>query len=154
TPPSVGQKKRPKSAILARDTVGLGGRLLTALHMATCLSQLDQVSPGRGGDGQKTLLHQTRSALEPPPRLCREVPRCTTDVHQQGHSGEWPCDRSERSRGVSGCLGHISLKQDEEGMQEHSWDHLEIFRYPQALEIGKGDTVQASPYSPRVPGRA
>lgn len=105
---SVGQKKRPKSAILARDTVGLGGRLLTALHMATCQSQLDQVSPGRGGDGQKTLLHQTRSALEPPPRPCREVLRCTTDVRQQGHSGEVPL-RSPRGSGAQlrglGCSG-------------------------------------------------
>lgn len=67
---------------------------------------------------------------------------------------KWPCDRGERSRGVSRCLGHLSLKQDKEGMPEHGWDHLEIFRYLQALEIGKGDTVQASSYSSRVPGRA
>ncbi|XP_074690968.1 phosphatidylinositol 3,4,5-trisphosphate 5-phosphatase 2 isoform X2 [Strix aluco] len=149
SPPGVGRQKRPKSAILARDTPGLGDCSLTALHMATCLSQLDWVSPELWRDSQKT-----HSALEPPPRPCREVPRCTPDACQHGHPGEWPCDRGEWPHGVGGCLGHLGLKQDEEGLKEHGWDHLEIFRYPQALELRKGGTVQAGSCSPRVPGRA
>uniref|UniRef100_A0A8D0F5L9 phosphatidylinositol-3,4,5-trisphosphate 5-phosphatase n=1 Tax=Strix occidentalis caurina TaxID=311401 RepID=A0A8D0F5L9_STROC len=85
SPPGVGRQKRPKSAILARDTPGLGDCSLTALHMATCLSQLDRVSPELWRDSQKT-----HSALEPPPRPCREVPRCTPDACQHGHPGEVP----------------------------------------------------------------
>lgn len=81
SPPSVGQQKRPKSAILVRDTPGLGDCSLTALHMATCLSQLDWASAEHRGDSQKTPLCQTHSTLEPPPRPCREVPRCTPDAH-------------------------------------------------------------------------
>ncbi|KAM6057017.1 LOW QUALITY PROTEIN: phosphatidylinositol 3,4,5-trisphosphate 5-phosphatase 2-like [Theristicus caerulescens] len=128
SPACMGRQKRPKSAVLASDTLGLGDCSLTALHMATCLSQLDRASPERGRDSQKTLLRQTHSALEPPPRPCREVPRCTLDPCQHGRPGEWPCDRGERSHGVSGCLGHLGLQQDVEGLQERSWDHLEIFR--------------------------
>ncbi|XP_075576605.1 LOW QUALITY PROTEIN: phosphatidylinositol 3,4,5-trisphosphate 5-phosphatase 2-like [Pelecanus crispus] len=154
SPPGMGRQKRPKSAVLARDTAGLGDCSLTALHMATCLSQLDRVPPERAGDGQKALLRQTHSALEPPPRPCREVPKCAPDAYQHGRPREWPCDRGEQSRGVGGCLGHLGLQQDVEGLQEHGWDHLEIFRYPQALELGKGGTVQTSSCGPRVPGRA
>ncbi|XP_072733412.1 phosphatidylinositol 3,4,5-trisphosphate 5-phosphatase 2-like isoform X1 [Ciconia boyciana] len=154
SPPGVGQQKRPKSAVLVRDAPGLGDCSLTALHMATCLSQLDRASPERRGDSQKTLLHQTHGALEPPPRPCREVPRCMPDARQHGRPGEWPCDRGERSRSVGGCLGHLGLQQDVEGLQERGWDHLEIFRYTQALELGKGGTVRASSCGPGVPGRA
>lgn len=67
---------------------------------------------------------------------------------------QWPCDRGEWSQGISGCLGHLGLQQHKEGLQEHGWDHLEIFRYPQALELGKGGTVQASSCGPGIPGRA
>ncbi|KFM13413.1 hypothetical protein AS27_14056, partial [Aptenodytes forsteri] len=149
SPPGVGRQKRPKSAVLARDVLGLGDCSLTALHMATCLSQLDWASPEHGGDSQKTLLRQTHSALEPPPQLCREVPRCTPDAHQHGRPGQWPCDKGEQCRGLGRCLGHLDLQQDMEGLQEHGWDHLEIFRYPQALDLGKGGTC-----GPGVPGRA
>ncbi|KAM6413455.1 phosphatidylinositol 3,4,5-trisphosphate 5-phosphatase 2-like [Rhynochetos jubatus] len=154
SPPGMGRPKRPKSAVLARDTPGLGDCSLTALHMATCLSQLDRVFPEHGGDRQKALLCQTHSALEPPPPRCREVPRSALDAPQHGHLGEWLCDRGERSQGVSGCLGHLGLQQDVEELQKHGWDHLETFRYPQALELGKGRTAQASACGPRVPGRA
>ncbi|KFV64585.1 hypothetical protein N307_06874, partial [Dryobates pubescens] len=133
SPPGVGQQKRPKSAILARDTAGLGDCSLTALHMATYLSQLDQLSPGDGGAGQKTPLCQTHSALEPPLQPCREVPRRPLDARQRGHPGEWPCDRSEWSRDVSRCVGNLGSQQNEEGLQKHGWDHLETFRYPQEL---------------------
>lgn len=88
SPPGAGRQKRPKSAVLARDPPGLGDCSLTALHMATCLSQLDRASPERRGDSQKTLLRQTHSSLEPPPWPCREVPRCTPDAHQHGHPRE------------------------------------------------------------------
>ncbi|KAM6124669.1 phosphatidylinositol 3,4,5-trisphosphate 5-phosphatase 2-like [Phoenicopterus ruber ruber] len=154
SPPGAGRQKRPKSAVLARDALGLGDCSLTALHMATCLSQLDRGFPERGGDSQKTPLCQTHSALEPPPRPSRDVPRCTPDARQHGRPGEWPCDRGEWSRNVGGCLGHLGLQQDAEGLQEHGWDHLEIFRYPQALELGKGGTVRASSCGPGVTGRA
>ncbi|KFQ97115.1 hypothetical protein Y956_03540, partial [Nipponia nippon] len=154
SPAGVGRQKRPKSEVLASDTPGLGDCSLTALHMATCLSQLDRASPERRGDSQKTLLRQTHSALEPPPRPCREVLRCTVDPRHHDRPGEWPCDRGERSRGVGGCLGHLGLQQDVEGLQEHGWDHLEIFRYPRGLELGKGGTGQASSCGPGVPGRA
>ncbi|KAM9274124.1 LOW QUALITY PROTEIN: phosphatidylinositol 3,4,5-trisphosphate 5-phosphatase 2-like [Morus bassanus] len=153
SPAGVGQQKRPKSAVLARDTPGLGDCSLTALHMATCLSQLDWVSPEHGGDSQKTLLCQTHSALEPPPRPCREMPRCAPDTYQHGRPRERPCDRGEWSCSGGGCLGHPGLQQDVEGLQEHGWDHLEIFRYPQPLELGKGDTVWDSSCGPEVPGR-
>ncbi|XP_042663405.1 phosphatidylinositol 3,4,5-trisphosphate 5-phosphatase 2-like [Tyto alba] len=136
SPPGVGRQKRPKSAVLVRDTPGLGDCSLTALQMATCLSQLDRGSPECGGDSQKTLLRQTHSTLEPPPRPCREVPRHLPDARQHGHPGEWPCDRGEQSRGVGGCLGHLSLQQDEEGLQKHGWDHLEIFS-----KLGEGTAV-------------
>ncbi|XP_009994924.1 PREDICTED: phosphatidylinositol 3,4,5-trisphosphate 5-phosphatase 2 [Chaetura pelagica] len=124
SPPSLGQQKRPKSAVLARDTAGLGDCSLTALHMATCLSQLDQLSPEGRGDSQRTLLHQTHSTVELPPRPCRELPRPTQDAHQRGHPGEWSCDRGEQSRGVSKCLGHLGLQQEAKGLQERGWDHL------------------------------
>lgn len=90
SPPSVGRQKRPKSAVLARDTPGPGDCSLTALHMATCLSQLDRASPEHRGDIQNTLLRQTHSVLEPPPRPCREMPRCTQDARQHGRPGEVP----------------------------------------------------------------
>ncbi|XP_052669931.1 phosphatidylinositol 3,4,5-trisphosphate 5-phosphatase 2-like [Harpia harpyja] len=154
SPPSMGRQKRPKSAVLARDAPGLGDCSLTALHMATCLSQLDRASPEHRGDSQNTPLRQTHSVLEPPPRPCREVPRCTSDARQHGRPGEWPCDRGEGSRSVGGCLSHLGLQQDEEGLQERGWDHLEIFRDPQAPEQRKGGTVRASSCGPGVPGRA
>ncbi|XP_054071198.1 phosphatidylinositol 3,4,5-trisphosphate 5-phosphatase 2-like isoform X2 [Rissa tridactyla] len=154
SPPGVGWQKRPKSAVLVRDTPGLGDCSLTALHMATCLSQLDWASSEHGGDSQKTLLRQTHSTLKPPPRPCREVPRCTPDTRQHGHLGEWPCNREEWSGGVGRCLGHLGLQQDKERLQEHGWNHLDSYRYPQALEIGKGGTVRASSCGPGVPGRA
>ncbi|XP_063203188.1 phosphatidylinositol 3,4,5-trisphosphate 5-phosphatase 2-like [Chroicocephalus ridibundus] len=154
SPPGVGRQKRPKSAVLARDTPGLGDCSLTALHMATCLSQLDWASSEHGGDSQKTLLRQTHNTLKPPPRPCREVPRCTPDTRQHGHLGEWPCNREEWSGGVGRCLGHLGLQQDKERLQEHGWNHLDSYRYPQALEIGKGGTVRASSCGPGVPGRA
>lgn len=154
SPPSVGRQKRPKSAVLARDTPGPGDCSLTALHMATCLSQLDRASPEHRGDIQNTLLRQTHSVLEPPPRPCREMPRCTQDARQHGRPGEWPCDRGEGSRRVGGCLSHIGFQQDEEGLQERGWDHLEIFRDPKAPELRKGGTVRASSCGPGVPGRA
>ncbi|CAM9369114.1 unnamed protein product [Bubo scandiacus] len=141
SPPGVGRQKRPKSAILARDTPGLGDCSLTALHMATCLSQLDQVSPKLWRDSQKT-----HSALEPPPRPCPEVPRCTPDACQHGHPGEWPCDRGERSHGTGGCLSHLGLKQDEEGLKERGWDHLEIFR-----DVTDRDLLEARVLSPTHP---
>ncbi|KAM9600319.1 phosphatidylinositol 3,4,5-trisphosphate 5-phosphatase 2-like isoform 3-T3 [Morphnus guianensis] len=154
SPPSMGRQKRPKSAVLARDAPGLGDCSLTALHMATCLSQLDRASPEHRGDSQNTPLRQTHSVLEPPPRPCREVPRCTSDARQHSRPGEWPCDRGEGSRSVGGCPSHLGLQQDEEGLQERGWDHLEIFRDPQAPEQRKGGTARASSCGPGVPGRA
>ena len=115
SPPGGGRQKRPKSAVLARDTPGLGDCSLTALHMATCLSQLDRASPERGGDSQKTLLRQTHSALEPPPRPCREVPRCTPDARQHGHPAEVPLwspggsGAQPRGLGSSGRGGDLLL---------------------------------------------
>ncbi|XP_035745299.1 phosphatidylinositol 3,4,5-trisphosphate 5-phosphatase 2 [Egretta garzetta] len=138
SPPGAGRQKRPKSAVLARDPPGLGDCSLTALHMATCLSQLDRASPERRGDSQKTLLRQTHSRLEPPPWPCREVPRCTPDAHQHGHPREWPCDRGELSRSVGGCLGHLGLQQDMEVLQGYGWDPLEIFR-----EVTERDLLEA-----------
>ncbi|XP_027518935.1 phosphatidylinositol 3,4,5-trisphosphate 5-phosphatase 2-like [Corapipo altera] len=72
SPPGVGHHKRPKSAILARDAAGLGDCSLSALRVATHLSQ---VSPEGRGDTQEIPLRQTPRVLEPPPRPCREVPR-------------------------------------------------------------------------------
>lgn len=108
SPPGVGRQKRPKSAVLARDVLGLGDCSLTALHMATCLSQLDWASPEHGGDSQKTLLCQTHSALEPPLQLCREVPRCTPDAHQRGRPRQvllWFPRGSEAQPGSLGSSG-------------------------------------------------
>lgn len=96
SPLCVGQQKRPKSAMLVRDTPGLGDCSLTALHMASCLSQMDWASPRHGGDSQetllhpRTLLHQTHGTLEPPPRPCQEVSRCPSDARQHSHSREVP----------------------------------------------------------------
>uniref|UniRef100_A0A8B9IEY7 phosphatidylinositol-3,4,5-trisphosphate 5-phosphatase n=1 Tax=Anser cygnoides TaxID=8845 RepID=A0A8B9IEY7_ANSCY len=90
SPPGVGRQKRPKSAILERDAPAMGDCSLTALHMATCLSQLDRLAPGRAGDSHKVLLRQTHSALEPPPRRSPGVPGRTTDARQHGHPGEVP----------------------------------------------------------------
>ncbi|XP_056215525.1 phosphatidylinositol 3,4,5-trisphosphate 5-phosphatase 2B-like isoform X2 [Falco biarmicus] len=148
SPPGTGRQKRPKSAILARDTPGLGDCSLMALHMATCLSQLDWVAPRRGGDSQKTPLHQTHSTLEPPPQPCQEVPRCTSDAHQHGHPGEWPYNRGEWCHVGSRCLGHLGLQQDEEGLQKHGWDHLEIFR--DIMERDLLETRVLSPAQPRL----
>lgn len=90
SPPGVGRQKRPKSAILERDAPAMGDCSLTALHMATCLSQLDRLAPGRAGDSHKVLLRQTHSALEPPPRRSPGVPGRTTDARQHGQPGEVP----------------------------------------------------------------
>lgn len=90
SPPGVGRQKRPKSAILERDAPAMGDCSLTALHMATSLSQLDRLAPGRAGDSHKVLLRQTHSALEPPPRRSPGVPGRTTDALQHGHPGEVP----------------------------------------------------------------
>ncbi|XP_055583252.1 phosphatidylinositol 3,4,5-trisphosphate 5-phosphatase 2B-like isoform X2 [Falco cherrug] len=148
SPPGTGRQKRPKSAILARDTPGLGDCSLMALHMATCLSQLDWVAPRHGGDSQKTPLHQTHSTLEPAPQPCQEVPRCTSDAHQHGHPGEWPYNRGEWCHVGSRCLGHLGLQQDEEGLQKHGWDHLEIFR--DIMERDLLETRVLSPAQPRL----
>lgn len=67
---------------------------------------------------------------------------------------QWPCDRGELSHSIGGCLGHLGLQQDMEGLQGYGWDPLEIFRYPQALELRKGATMRASSCGPGVPGRA
>uniref|UniRef100_A0A803V214 phosphatidylinositol-3,4,5-trisphosphate 5-phosphatase n=1 Tax=Ficedula albicollis TaxID=59894 RepID=A0A803V214_FICAL len=67
SPRRAGHHKRPKSAVLTRDTAGLGD---CSLYVATQLGQLDQVSPQGRGDRQKT-----HPVLEPPPRPCREGPR-------------------------------------------------------------------------------
>ncbi|XP_031979559.1 phosphatidylinositol 3,4,5-trisphosphate 5-phosphatase 2-like isoform X1 [Corvus moneduloides] len=72
SPPRVGHHKRPKSAVLTRDTAGLGD---CSLYVATHLSQLDQVSPHCRGDRHEVPLRQTHPALEPPPRPCREAPK-------------------------------------------------------------------------------
>uniref|UniRef100_A0A663EYZ6 phosphatidylinositol-3,4,5-trisphosphate 5-phosphatase n=1 Tax=Aquila chrysaetos chrysaetos TaxID=223781 RepID=A0A663EYZ6_AQUCH len=90
SPPSVSRQKRPKSAVLARDAPELGDCSLTALRMATCLSQLDRASSEHRGDSQNTLLRQTHSVLQPPPRPRREMPRCTPDARQHGRPGEVP----------------------------------------------------------------
>ncbi|XP_061217934.1 phosphatidylinositol 3,4,5-trisphosphate 5-phosphatase 2 [Neopsephotus bourkii] len=152
SPLRVGQQKRPKSATLVRDTPGLGDCSLTALHMASCLSQMDWASPGDGGDSQenllhpRTLLHQAHSTLEPPPRPCREVSRCLPGARQYSPSREWPCKRGEWSRSTSGCLGHLSLQQDKERLQEHGWDHQEIFR-----DVTERDLPEAGALSPSHP---
>ncbi|XP_005526292.1 PREDICTED: phosphatidylinositol 3,4,5-trisphosphate 5-phosphatase 2-like [Pseudopodoces humilis] len=65
SPSRAGHHKRPKSAVLTGDTVGLGD---CSLYGAT---QLDQVSPQLSGDR----LRQSHRVLEPPPRPCREAPR-------------------------------------------------------------------------------
>ncbi|XP_053846206.1 phosphatidylinositol 3,4,5-trisphosphate 5-phosphatase 2-like [Vidua macroura] len=70
--PRAGHHKRPKSAVLTRDTLGLGD---CSLNVATHLSQLEQASPQCRGDRQELPLRQTHRALEPPPRPCRELPR-------------------------------------------------------------------------------
>uniref|UniRef100_A0A8B9F6Y4 phosphatidylinositol-3,4,5-trisphosphate 5-phosphatase n=1 Tax=Amazona collaria TaxID=241587 RepID=A0A8B9F6Y4_9PSIT len=96
SPLHVGQQKRPKSAMLGRDTPGLGDCSLTALHLASCLSQMDWASPEHGEHSQetllhpRTLLHQTHSALEPPPRPCQEVSRCPLGARHHIHSREVP----------------------------------------------------------------
>lgn len=72
SPPRAGHHKRPKSAVLTRDTVGLGD---CSLYAATHLSQLEPVSPQRRGDRHEVPLRQTPQVLEPPPRPCRDAPR-------------------------------------------------------------------------------
>ncbi|KAK2545467.1 phosphatidylinositol 3; 4; 5-trisphosphate 5-phosphatase 2-like protein [Columba livia] len=148
SPPGMGQLNRPKSAVLMSDTAVLGDCSLTALHMATCLSQLDRVALKHSGDSQKTLLRQTHSALEPPPRPCWEVLRCTRDAHQHCHPREWPCDRGEWSHGAGRCLGHPGSRQDMEGLQERGWDHPEMFR--DITEQDVLDTVMLSPTQPQL----
>lgn len=67
---------------------------------------------------------------------------------------QWPCDRGEWSHGVGRCLGHPGSRQDMEGLQERGWDHPEMFRYPQALELNDQGTTWARSHGPGVPGRA
>uniref|UniRef100_A0A8C3BVV7 phosphatidylinositol-3,4,5-trisphosphate 5-phosphatase n=1 Tax=Cairina moschata TaxID=8855 RepID=A0A8C3BVV7_CAIMO len=148
-PPGAGRQKRPKSAVLERDAPAMGDCSLTALHVASCLSQLQRLAPERGGHSHKVQLRQTHSALEPPPRRSPGVPGRTTDARQHGHPGEWPCDRS-RSVG----LGHLGVQQGEEGLCARGWDGPEIFRYPPAPELAAGGSEQAGTAAPRVPGRA
>ncbi|KAM4660083.1 phosphatidylinositol 3,4,5-trisphosphate 5-phosphatase 2-like [Amazona ochrocephala] len=152
SPLHVGQQKRPKSAMLGRDTPGLGDCSLTALHLASCLSQMDWASPEHGEHSQETLLHprtllqKTHSALEPPPQPCQEVSRCPLGARQHIHSREWPCNKGEWFRSISGCLGHLSLQQDKGRRQEHGWDHQEIFR-----DVTKRDLLEAGVLSPTHP---
>ncbi|XP_065545575.1 phosphatidylinositol 3,4,5-trisphosphate 5-phosphatase 2-like isoform X2 [Lathamus discolor] len=152
SPLGAGQQKRPKSAMLVRDTPGLGDCSLTALHMASCLSQMDWASPEHGGDSQetllhpRTLLHQTHSPLEPPPRPYQEALRCPPGARQHSHSREWSCNRGEWFRSISGCLGHLSLQQDQERLQEHGWDHQEILR-----DVTKRELLEAGALSPTHP---
>uniref|UniRef100_A0A8C3BVP2 phosphatidylinositol-3,4,5-trisphosphate 5-phosphatase n=1 Tax=Cairina moschata TaxID=8855 RepID=A0A8C3BVP2_CAIMO len=89
-PPGAGRQKRPKSAVLERDAPAMGDCSLTALHVASCLSQLQRLAPERGGHSHKVQLRQTHSALEPPPRRSPGVPGRTTDARQHGHPGEVP----------------------------------------------------------------
>ncbi|XP_071899053.1 phosphatidylinositol 3,4,5-trisphosphate 5-phosphatase 2-like isoform X3 [Anas platyrhynchos] len=149
SPPGAGRQKRPKSAILERDVPAMGDCSLTALHMASCLSQLERLAPERAGHSHKVQLRQTHSALEPPPRRSPGLPGRPTDARQHGHPGEWPCDRS-RSMG----LGHLGVQQGEEGLCAHSWDGPEFFRYPPAPELAVGGSEQPGTAAPRVPGRA
>lgn len=88
SPPGVGRQKRPKSAVLARDVPEKGDCSLTALHMATCMSQLDRMAPRGEGDGHQMLLHQSHSAPQPPPPRCRGVPGHRMNAHQHGHHRE------------------------------------------------------------------
>lgn len=77
----------------------MGDCSLTALHVASCLSQLQRLAPERGGHSHKVQLRQTHSALEPPPRRSPGVPGRSTDARQHGHPGEVP------PRGGGGALG-------------------------------------------------
>ncbi|XP_062495935.1 LOW QUALITY PROTEIN: phosphatidylinositol 3,4,5-trisphosphate 5-phosphatase 2-like [Pezoporus occidentalis] len=140
SPLRVGQQKRPKSAMLVRDTPGLGDCSLTALHMASCLSQMGWAAPEHGGDSQETLLHPRTLLHTDPhtPRPYQEVSRCPPGARQHSHSREWPCNRGEWFCSISGCLGHLSLQQDKERLQEHGWDHQEIFR-----DVTKRDLPEA-----------
>lgn len=72
SPPRASHHRRPKSAVLTRDAVGLGD---CSLYVATYLSQLEQLSPQCRGDRQELPLCQTHHVLQPPPRPRREVPR-------------------------------------------------------------------------------
>ncbi|XP_037978778.1 phosphatidylinositol 3,4,5-trisphosphate 5-phosphatase 2 [Motacilla alba alba] len=72
SPPRAGHHKRPKSAVLTRDALGLGD---CSLYAAAQPSQPQQVSPQCRGDRQEPPLRQTHHVLEPPPRPCREAPR-------------------------------------------------------------------------------
>ncbi|XP_010015680.1 PREDICTED: phosphatidylinositol 3,4,5-trisphosphate 5-phosphatase 2, partial [Nestor notabilis] len=161
SPLGVGQQKRPKSAVLVRDTPGLGDCSLTALHMASCLSQMDWASPERRGDSQKTLLHpktllhQTHSALEPPPQPCQEVSGCLPGAHQHSQSREWPCNRDEWFHSIGGCLGHLSLQQDKEKLDVTEQDLPEAgvlsLTHPQLIHGKFGDgTVVSLPQRPNL----
>ncbi|XP_032052200.1 phosphatidylinositol 3,4,5-trisphosphate 5-phosphatase 2-like [Aythya fuligula] len=144
SPPGAGRQKRPKSAVLERDAPAMGDCSLTALHMASCLSQLERLAPERAGHSHKVQLRQTHSALEPPPRRSPGLPGRTTDARQHGHPGEWPCDRSS----------HLGVQQGQEGLCVHGWDDPEFFRYPPAPELAAGGLEQPGTAAPRVPGRA
>uniref|UniRef100_A0A8C9FJQ2 phosphatidylinositol-3,4,5-trisphosphate 5-phosphatase n=1 Tax=Pavo cristatus TaxID=9049 RepID=A0A8C9FJQ2_PAVCR len=151
SPPGVGRQKRPKSAILAMDVPERGDCSLTALHMATCLSQLDRMAPRGEGDSHQMLLHQSHGAPQPPPPRCRGVPGRGMSAHQHGHHREQCCDRS-CSTGTG--PGHVGVQQHEEGLCAHGWDSTEVFRYPPALELAAAGTEQSSASVPRVPSRA
>ncbi|XP_067159975.1 phosphatidylinositol 3,4,5-trisphosphate 5-phosphatase 2 isoform X1 [Apteryx mantelli] len=150
SPLPAGRQKRPKSAVLERDVAAAvaaeGDCSLTALHMARCLSELDRVSPERGGrpdagtaGGPKAQLRQTRSALEPLPPL----PPPTQDARRHGRTTEWPCDRGDRSRSIGAWLSHLGLEQYKEGLYENGWDDLEFFR-----DITEQDLLEAGVLSP------
>ncbi|XP_031449848.1 phosphatidylinositol 3,4,5-trisphosphate 5-phosphatase 2-like isoform X2 [Phasianus colchicus] len=151
SPPGVGRQKRPKSAILVRDVPERGDCSLTALHMATYLSQLDHMAPRGERDGHQMLLHQSHSAPQPPPPRCQRVPGHGVSSYQDGHHREWCCDRS---CSTSAGPDHIGAQQREEGLCAHGWDSTEVFRYPPALELAAAGTEQGSTAVPRVPSRA
>ncbi|XP_040525305.1 phosphatidylinositol 3,4,5-trisphosphate 5-phosphatase 2 [Gallus gallus] len=151
SPPGVGRQKRPKSAVLARDVPEKGDCSLTALHMATCMSQLERMAPRGEGDGHQMLLHQSHSAPQPPPPRCRGVPGHRMNAHQHGHHREWCCGRS-CSAGTG--PGHAGVQQCEEGLCARGWDSTEVFRYPPALELAAAGTEQGGTAVPRVPSRA
>ncbi|OXB62674.1 hypothetical protein ASZ78_006493 [Callipepla squamata] len=151
SPPGVSRQKRPKSAILERDMTERGDCSLTALHMATCLSQLDRMAARGEGDGHQTVLCQSHSPPQPPPPRCRGMLGRGMDAHQYGHRREWPCDRS-CSAGTGS--GHVGVQQREERLSVCGCDSTEVSRYPPALELAAAGTEQGSTAVPRVPSRA
>uniref|UniRef100_A0A8B9PW77 phosphatidylinositol-3,4,5-trisphosphate 5-phosphatase n=1 Tax=Apteryx owenii TaxID=8824 RepID=A0A8B9PW77_APTOW len=157
SPLPAGRQKRPKSAVLERDlpaaaAAAEGDCSLTALHMARCLSELDRVSPERGG---RPDAGTTRSALEPLPPPTQDARRVSLSF-----SPQWPCDRGDRSRSIGAWLSHLGLEQYKEGLYENGWDDLEFFRYsPKSWSSQWGnrspsakavvEQVRPAPVSPR-----